>query len=74
MRVADSDCKGVGRVIRCRNFRKIEKQPDHCLDLGFFRTTVPDHGVLDLQRRILVNGQFVLRGDQQRDSSCMAQL
>ena len=69
--MADRQREGVGRVVGfCRGGQA--QYPLHHIDyLALFRSAVTHHGLLDLQRRILKNWDFVAVGRQEDDTAAV---
>ena len=62
MRMADSQRKRIGRIVRLWDFSQIQQRFCHELYLRFVRTAVPDNRLLDLKRRILVDRNRLVFG------------
>jgi len=72
--VADRHGERVGDIMRRRDSLEAEQQLHHLLDLRFLRSTVPDHGALDLCGRVLVDAQSCFGGGEQRHAARMSEL
>ncbi len=74
MTVTDGYCQRISGIVGGRNFGESEQEADHRLHLMLFGSTIADDCALDLQRRILENGDAALRRSQQGDPTGMPQL
>ena len=71
--MADGDRQGIGGIF-LGDFRQVEQNAHHLLDLGFFRPAIADHGIFYLQGRIFENRQSGIDSGEQGRPAGMSEL